>query len=284
VRDDVRGRCATVFGSDAEGYDRVRPEYPAPLVDALCERGGLAPGSRVVEVGCGTGKLTRALVARGLQVDAVDPSAPMLEVARRQVGGDGRVTFHESRFEDVDLPAGAFAAVLSAAAFHWVDPQVGWTRAADLLRQDGLLCLLGQTDLWTEDTADAVSGLRALFDRAAPDIAETWEPPRTLAALRAGIDDRPSDISEAWSWLEPHDMRDQAAAERFHDVRLHAVPVVLRRSADELNALLRTTSFHHRIDPVTWAALEAGIEELAGRLGGEIVTANAAIGVSARRV
>jgi SAM-dependent methyltransferase len=284
VSDDVRRRCATVFGSDAEAYDRERPAYPAALVDALCARGGLTAGSRVVEIGCGTGKLTRALAARGLQIDAVDPSAPMLEIARRRVGADADVSFHAARFEDVDLPAGSFDAALSAAAFHWLDPRVSWSRAADLLRHDGLLGLLGQTDLWTDDTAHALTELRAALQRAAPDIAASWQPPRTLAAVRAGIEDRRGDFAEAWSWVEPHDVRDPAAAERFRDVRLDVAPVVLRRTADELIALLRTTSFHHRVNPEAWASLEDDIAALAHRLGGEIVTADAAIAVSALRV
>jgi hypothetical protein len=102
--------------------------------------------------------------------------------------------------------------------------------------------------------------------------------------VHAGIEDRRDDMSEAWSWVEPHDVRDPAAAERFRDVRLDVVRVVLRRTAGELIALLRTTSFHHRVEPLAWAALEDDIAALGDRLGGEIVTADAAIAVSALRV
>ncbi|MDQ3822315.1 MAG: class I SAM-dependent methyltransferase [Actinomycetota bacterium] len=106
------------FDGIAEDYDRSRPSYPDELVDRACSRAALRPGSKVVEVGCGTGKLTLALVARGLHVEAVDPGSNLVAFARSRLAGSP-VRFHVARFEDVELPAGAFDAVFSATAFHW---------------------------------------------------------------------------------------------------------------------------------------------------------------------
>src|SRR5215204_1404982 len=71
------------FEEVAEEYDRVRPGYPDELLETALELAGLGPGSPVLEVGPGTGKLTRLLVDRGLAVDAVEPGAEMAVVARR---------------------------------------------------------------------------------------------------------------------------------------------------------------------------------------------------------
>src|ERR1700741_2434946 len=101
-------RFGQVFDQVAEAYDRARPGYPQSLVDRAIERGGLAPGARVLEVGSGTGKLTELLVARGLRVDAVDPGENMIAAAQRRVGATDAVRFHLGRFEDVDLPMDAF--------------------------------------------------------------------------------------------------------------------------------------------------------------------------------
>ena len=95
-----------VFDSVAEDYDLVRQGYPAVLVEAAIVRGGLTNGSRVLEVGCGTGKLTESLAAHQLNVDAVDPGPRMIEQAKRRVGVSGDVRFHVGRFEDVAFPEG----------------------------------------------------------------------------------------------------------------------------------------------------------------------------------
>ncbi len=62
-----------VFNGFAGEYDRHRPTYPDALVDEACAVAGIGNGDRVLEIGCGTGQLTRSLLARGLRVSAVEP-------------------------------------------------------------------------------------------------------------------------------------------------------------------------------------------------------------------
>jgi len=75
-----------LFDAVADDYDRFRPGYPASLVDEACSIAGLRPGSRVLEVGCGTGQLTVALAERGLRMDAIDPGPRIIEIAPRFTG------------------------------------------------------------------------------------------------------------------------------------------------------------------------------------------------------
>lgn len=171
-------RFGQVFDDVAAAYDEVRPGYPAELVDTALTRGGLGTGARVLEVGCGTGKLTERLAARGLSVDAVDPGPNMIEAARRRVGDGAPVRFQVARFEDVDLPTNAYAAVFSATAFHWVDPAVAWHKSASHLERGGVLALLAHCEVRDEHNDGVHEEFRALLRKHAPDVAETLTPPR----------------------------------------------------------------------------------------------------------
>ena len=127
---DARTR-GLVFDEVAADYDRHRPTYPDALVDQACE--GIAPGSPVLEIGCGTGQLTRSLLARGLRVTAVEPGQQLIARARDRLNGAGDVELVNARLEDASLPRARYAAVFSASAIHWIDPDVGWRTAADAL-------------------------------------------------------------------------------------------------------------------------------------------------------
>ena len=96
------------------------------------------PESRVVEVGSGTGKLTEELVALGLHIEAVEPGRNMIEVARRRLQRIGaRPLPHRPVRGSAAAGRIGSTRVLSASAFHWVDPQVGWSKAAAVLRPGG---------------------------------------------------------------------------------------------------------------------------------------------------
>jgi len=82
-----RERLRSTFDEVPELYDRARPGYPAALFDDLIRDASLRPGSRVVEIGPGTGQATRALAERGLAVTAVELGPGLAAVARRNLAG-----------------------------------------------------------------------------------------------------------------------------------------------------------------------------------------------------
>src|ERR1700755_1366206 len=94
----------SVFDEVAEDYDRHRPGYPDVLVDQACEAAAIGPGAEVLELGCGTGQLTRSLLARGLRVTAVEPGTQLIARARDQLDGLGEARFVHARLEDAVLP------------------------------------------------------------------------------------------------------------------------------------------------------------------------------------
>jgi ubiquinone/menaquinone biosynthesis C-methylase UbiE len=106
------------FGSVAESYERRRPSYPPEVIEWLAGKLGLGPGKTVVDVGAGTGKLTRRLVATRARVVAVEPLAEMLAQLEAAVP-DAEALLGSA--EEIPMPDGSADAVTAASAFHWFD-------------------------------------------------------------------------------------------------------------------------------------------------------------------
>ncbi|WP_298462381.1 class I SAM-dependent methyltransferase [uncultured Cellulomonas sp.] len=129
-------RRATAFGRYARDDDRWRPGYPDAAVDWL-----LPPGApRVADVGAGTGKLTGALVDRGLEVDAVEPDDAMLAVLRERWPG---VRAHLAGADRLPLPDGAVDAVVVGTAWHWFPHDAAVAEVRRVLRPGGRLGCCG---------------------------------------------------------------------------------------------------------------------------------------------
>jgi SAM-dependent methyltransferase len=269
----VSDPAALLFDAIAEDYDRFRPTYPPALVDEACAR--LAPGAWVLEIGCGTGQLTAALVARGLRVAAVDPGPNMIALARRHAPA---ASFELGRFEDVDLPDGAFAAVFSATALHWVDPDVGWAKVARVLAPGGLLALLWHVGGSLELDDDVLGAWRAVVPEAADWGARDDE------TLWAGARARLGNVSEVWAWLGKREVAHPQAAELFEDVRITKLPVDIARTIDEEIGQIRTTSAYLRLQAHRREELERRLVAVMAAAGVGRHTSTYATLVTARTV
>jgi SAM-dependent methyltransferase len=126
---------AASFGAAAASYERGRPSYPPEAIDWL-----LPPGARrVLDLGAGTGKLTRLLHDRGLDVVAVEPSEGMRDQLARCVPD---VAVHAGCAEEIPLGDGSVDVVLAAQAWHWADPHRAVPEVARVLAPGGQIGLL----------------------------------------------------------------------------------------------------------------------------------------------
>src|ERR1700719_2187098 len=194
-----------VFDEVAAEYDRNRPMYPDELVDQACQVAGIGAGDRVLEIGCGSGQLTRSLAARGLHVTALEPGKNLIALARKNLAGAGAVEFINARFEDASCPHEHFRGVFSASALHWVDPKVSWRKIADVLVPGGTLALIQYFGLEEQRSEDDQEAVLAALRKVAPDIAANWPAYRDLDATLAGVEQRRGNVSEAWAWLGSND-------------------------------------------------------------------------------
>jgi len=152
---------ATSFGSETGSYEKGRPEYPAEAVRWLFEP--LTEGGRaVVDIGAGTGKLTRAVLALGgTSVVAVDPDPQMLDALREKTPGVEAVTGTAEALPLTD--ASADAATLGQA-WHWVDPVAASAEIGRIVRSGGVLGLIWNV---RDDRTEWVRRLTAIMGGSA---------------------------------------------------------------------------------------------------------------------
>lgn len=163
---DERRSRATSFAGVADAYERARPGYPDDAVRWLV---GEAPAD-VVDLGAGTGKLTRSLVAAGHRVTAVEPLAEMIEHLRAALP---QVVSLTAGAEAIPLPDGGTDVVVVAQAFHWFDHEPALREIARVLRPGGRIALVWNTrdegEPWVRTLSDAALGRDTIDDRDAVD-------------------------------------------------------------------------------------------------------------------
>lgn len=130
-----RLRRAQSFQSGAERFDRFRPNYPSEAVDLMVPEGT----QRILELGAGTGLLTQDLVKRVPEVVVVDPSEDMLSILSRRAPAAQQI---HGTAEFIRLPDNDVDAVVTATAWHWMDPVTTSAEVARVLKPGGQFAIV----------------------------------------------------------------------------------------------------------------------------------------------
>lgn len=208
MNSDTNAR-ATSFGTAAQDYDRYRVGLPEAVVEGILPSGIAA----ALDLGAGTGAMTRRLVGRAERVYAVDPDPRMTRLLADSCPG---VSVHQGTAERIPLPDECVDAVVVASAWHWADPAAAIPEIARVLRPSGTLCIV-----WNRR------------DRSVPWIAD-------LEALRREVTGGDDWVEEriryylSESWLP--------AGSPFADVATAAVKWTATLTEEEVARLL--TTFH----------------------------------------
>ncbi|MBW4029370.1 MAG: class I SAM-dependent methyltransferase [Acidobacteria bacterium] len=276
LRDLARG---LTFDGAATGYDRYRPRYPSALFDDLRDVVGLDANSRILEVGCGPGVATEGMMARGWSVLAVDPGTRLAQVARDKFG-DERFAVEIATFDEWDPRGRRFDVVFSAAAYHWVAPEVRWRKAAGVIVEHGFIALAGNLTVAEgsfHDFSDATRTLRAQLG-----VGEEREA-STVGDVRQLVTAHGHDIGDLWEAVSPQGSP-VVADDLFGapDVRLY--PWSTTYSTVEAVGLLATYSRYLSMDPAKRTALFSRMATLIDdEFGGELTRHYVGVLAMARR-
>lgn len=227
----VHPSAAAGFASAADVYERARPSYPQEAVDWFAAQTGLGPGKTVVDLGAGTGKLTRLLAPTGARVVAIEPIPEM----RAHIEG---AELLDGTAEEIPLPDASADVVTVAQAFHWFDHDRALPEIHRVLRDGGSLVLV-----WN---------MRDLDDPVQRGVEELLHPLRV---------DVPGQIAGAWR--EP-----LARSRLFGPSAAAEFRYAQEFTTDDLCDRVASTSFVAALDPVDREellvrvrALTHGIEE-----------------------
>ncbi len=219
----------------AAAYDAVRPGYPGPLIDAVLAEAGTV--TETLELGCGSGQLTRSLATRGLKVHAIDIGAALLKRARANFAA-----YPQVRFEQADLrawsPPRRCDLVASASAFHWLPTKQALALAADALPPGGTRAIL------RHDHPLPLTG----FHRRAQAVYRQVFPADPGIAAMPSDEDRISAVSAQFA-LEP----------RLGPVTERTVRWSAHYDRDTYLKLLRTYSDQGSLPPDRWRTLSSGL-------------------------
>ncbi|WP_236738928.1 class I SAM-dependent methyltransferase [Chroogloeocystis siderophila] len=130
------------YSAAAEAYNQVRPRYPQQLINRAIELAKLPDEAIILEVGCGSGIATVAFADRGFSMICLEPNPEMCRLAQQNCIQYPNVKIVNTSFEEWHVEAKKFNAVVAATSFHWISPEIGYSKAATALQDNGSLILL----------------------------------------------------------------------------------------------------------------------------------------------
>ena len=252
-------QIAESFGSQAARYERTRPTYPKAMVEAIL---AASPGRDLLDVGIGTGISARAFQHQGCRVLGVEPDERMAEFARA-----GGFEVEIAKFEAWDPAGRTFGVVTAGQSWHWVDPVLGASKAADSLRPGGRIALFWNVMSFPPDFAMNSS---AIYQRVLPEF------PFFRSGSGGGMASYAPIFEKAIAGIRQTGAFDEPEQWHFDWERCY--------TADEWLDILPTFGGHSQIPPAKLAELLAGVADVIDAAGGSVTVNYSAVMVTATRM
>ena len=192
-------KLKTTFNTAPTLYEDVRPGYPEQLIKDVIDLSGLEDHSRILEIGCGTGKATRPFAEREYELVCLDIGADLIAVAKEKLKTFPNVSFVEQAFEEWKSEE-EFDLIISATAFHWVDPKVRYLKASEVLKSKGFLAVFSNQHVRKNEGFFAES--QSLYDKYY--LPLTVDRPPTHATNFPGVEAFEEPIKRVYPWTQTY--------------------------------------------------------------------------------
>jgi len=164
----------STFDQDASLYEKARPGYPDALFEDIIEFSKISDHGKILEIGCGTAQATLPFAVRGYSIQCIELGANLAAVARQKLSDYPKAQVSVGNFEEYPLEEKSFDLVISGTAFHWIDPHLGYRKAAQVLREEGTLALFWNKPVQTQVSAECVQSIQNVYERVVPEMAKRF--------------------------------------------------------------------------------------------------------------
>lgn len=244
-----RSRRVT-FEEVADLYNESRPGYPEELVEDVIQWSALVANGRILEIGCGPGNATLLFARRGYHLLGIELGQKLAQYARQRCDAFPHTVIVTSAFEEYELPPHSFDLAISADAFHWIQPEIGYPKLMNALKPGGAMALFWHVPVnpqteWSQAIDD-------VFRQYAPE----FENPHHSFSL---------------AWLEEiirGNLRDYGGLEAV-TVKPYNWSEVL--DAETYVKLLCTYSSLRNMETESRAALHAGVRDVFRQFDGRVI-------------
>lgn len=238
------------YSPAAEAYDRARPHYPEELIAQVLEITQLPSDAQILEIGCGPGTATVAFAQFGFSMLCLEPNPEFYKLAQRNCYQYSNVEIENTSFEEWVLQADTFDAVLAASSFHWIPPDVGYSKAAKALKQGGFLILLWNKEL--QPAYETYQQFSKIYQIHAPSL-DRYEDRETQTKILQGLGQLATDFG------------------LFENVVFGQIESTVTYTVEDYLTLLDTYSPYLQLDPHSKKALFEGLADTIKRdLGGNL--------------
>ncbi len=251
-----RERGRYIFDEVAALYDEARPHYPAQLLEDIISLSGIPPGGRILEIGSGTGKATAPFARLGYSMLCVEPGPNLAAVARGRFGEYPNVQIEVISFEDWRLEENAFDLVIAADCWHWIAPEVGYSKSAQALKDTGALAVFRNSCPRVE--SGFFYELEEAYEKHAPELADN-APTRPV---NDAVDCREQEMNQTGL---------------FEEVIVRRYPWYAQYDPDSYIKLMKTYSDHRALPDAAREALFDAVRELIERHGGTLTKSYLAV-------